>query len=333
MNDVGVGDAVHCSPDDWPQSGEQEPWKLEIAQYGNGSLRNAVLAFKRTHPLENVRLIGSLGIGADEMTSTTVASIKTSLEHVHNASLVLIQPEMLDKHYAHYCQRLAWPILNSQIPDCPRNHVYDESFWEEYVRVNQAFADEIMAKWHPGDFVWIHDYHLALTPGLMRQKLPNSVIGFFFHSSFPPSEVFRCLAERERFLAGVLGADIVGFQTDEHRLHFVRSCRRLLSVDVSAHTVHFEGRVIRTRTFPIGIDIARLLDTFQNQITGEWIKSLQQEYFGKSLVIGRDRLDGVTGVKQKLLIYEHFLDSYPEWVGKVSEESAVFVICSCLTWL
>ncbi|CAG8078552.1 unnamed protein product [Penicillium nalgiovense] len=251
------------------------------------------------------------------MASDTVASIKTSLEHEHNACLVLVPPETLDKHYGHYCQRLAWPILNSQIPDCPRNHAYEESSWEEYVQVNQAFADEIVAKWHPGDFIWIHDYHLALIPGLVRKEIPDSVIGFFFHSSFPPSEVFRCLAGREQILAGVLGADIVGFQTEEHRLHFVRSCRRLLSVDVSVHTVHFEGRVVWTRTFPIGIDIARLLETFQNPITGEWIKDVQREFFGKSLVVGRDRLDGVTGVKQKLLIYEHFLDSYSEWVGKV----------------
>ncbi|GKZ97872.1 hypothetical protein AnigIFM59636_001690 [Aspergillus niger] len=112
-NDVVTGDGVRQSPDDLPRPGERNSWTLEIAQYGNGAMRNAVLASKLPQPHEDVRLIGSLGPGADRMASDTVASIEARLELEHNASVVLVPQEMLDKHCGHYCHRLAWAILNS----------------------------------------------------------------------------------------------------------------------------------------------------------------------------------------------------------------------------
>lgn len=252
------------------------------------------------------------------MAPDTLSTITACLVEEYNAFVVTVPSETLDGHYAHFCQRLAWPILNSQIPDSPRNRVYEESSWEEYLEINQAFADEVTARWQPGDCVWIHDYHLALVPDMVRRKLPDCLIGFFFHCSFPPSEIFRCLAARDTILEGVLGADLVGFQADEHRLHFVRACRRLLSVDVSARAVHFKGRAVETGTFPIGIDIPRLVSALGSPMTEEWVEKVRLENRDKHLIVGRDRLDSVTGIKQKLLAYEEFLNSYPEWVGKAS---------------
>lgn len=50
----------------------------------------------------------------------------------------------------------------------------------------------------------------------------------------------------------------------------------------------------------------------------DWVKLLRQRYGGMKLVVGRDKLDEVQGVRHKLLAFEAFLEKYPEFQGKVS---------------
>jgi trehalose-6-phosphate synthase len=69
----------------------------------------------------------------------------------------------------------------------------DGKTWESYVRVNQAFADQVVANYTPGDTIWIHDYHFLMMPAMLRKALPNATIGFYLHAPFPSSELFRCL--------------------------------------------------------------------------------------------------------------------------------------------
>lgn len=73
----------------------------------------------------------------------------------------------------------------------------------------------------------INGYHLLLVPGLVRDKLPRASIGFFLHIAFPSSELFRCLAQRTELLQGMLGADLIAFQTFQHSRHFRASALTL----------------------------------------------------------------------------------------------------------
>ena len=79
--------------------------------------------------------------------------------------------------------------------------------------------------------VWVHDYHLILVPRMLRARLPGARIGFFLHVPFPSSELFRCLFVRKRVLAGVLGADLIGFQTYQYARHFLQTCSRILGYE------------------------------------------------------------------------------------------------------
>lgn len=74
----------------------------------------------------------------------------------------------------------------------------DDSEWEAYTEVNAEFARTVKSIYRPGDLIWIHDYHLLLSPKLIRQLIPDAHIGLFLHTPFPSSEIFRCLP-RMRF--------------------------------------------------------------------------------------------------------------------------------------
>ena len=89
--------------------------------------------------------------------------------------------------------------------------------------MNEKFADAVAACHRPGDAIWVHDYQLMLLPALLRERLPHASIGFFLHIPFPASEVFRVLPWRRDLLNGLLGADLVGFNTFAYMRHFMTS--------------------------------------------------------------------------------------------------------------
>ncbi len=184
--------------------------------------------------------------------------------------------------------------------------------------MNQAFADRIVRNYKRGDVIWIHDYHLFLVPGMIRKKLPNAQIGFFLHASFPSSEVFRCLAVRNELLEGLLGCNLIGFQTEEYCRHFLQTCSRILCVEANNDGIQLEDRFVNVISLAIGIDPKALSEARQDPGVAEWISAVRERYEGKKLIVARDKLDHVRGVRQKLLAYELFLNTFPEWREKAS---------------
>jgi len=98
--------------------------------------------------------------------------------------------------------------------------------------VNQLFADRICEDVRDNDIVWVHDYHLMLLPSLIRENLRGKrikvKIGWFLHTPFPSSEIFRVLPVRSELLEGILQADLIGFHTYDYTRHFLSACNRLL---------------------------------------------------------------------------------------------------------
>ncbi|KAK7712923.1 threalose-6-phosphate phosphatase [Botryosphaeria dothidea] len=190
--------------------------------------------------------------------------------------------------------------------------------WADYYRMNKMFADKILEIYKPGDIIMIHDYYLLLLPSLLRQRLPNVYIGFFLHIPFPSSEFYRCLSRRKEILEGVLGANMVGFQSYSYSRHFSSCCTRVLGFDSSSAGVDAYGAHVAVDVFPIGINAAATQRVaLQDEAVSEKVKAIRELYAGKKLIVGRDRLDAVRGVAQKLQAFEIFLERYPEWREKV----------------
>lgn len=165
--------------------------------------------------------------------------------------------------------------------------------------------------------VWVNDYHLLLVPRMLRARLPHATVGFFLHINFPSSEIFRCLPVRQELLDGVLGADLVGFQTYNLARHFRQTCQRLLSVEATPKGIQLANGFSRVGVFSIGIDVKALNQRKREAEVAQWRATLQERYAGFKVLIARDKLDEIKGVRKKLQAYECFLEQFPEWQGKV----------------
>lgn len=292
-------------------------WTVERADFGNGGLCNGVNAATDQGILGEKLWVGTLGMPTDALDDLVKSSIAEKLEDDHETLNVYVDDKDFDGHYSHYCKSMLWPVFHYQIPDCPKSKAYEDHSWKYYVKVNQAFADRIARNYKRGDTVWVHDYHLLLVPSMLRKVVPEAKIGFFLHIAFPSSEVFRCLATRKELLEGVLGANLIGFQTDEYCHHFLQTCSRLLGIEAVNHGVQLDHRFVNVDTFPIGIDPTALDKCRENPEVAEWINIICDKYKDKKIIVARDKLDHIRGVRPKLLAYELFLKKYPQWKEKV----------------
>lgn len=189
--------------------------------------------------------------------------------------------------------------------------------WADYYRMNQKFANKIIEAYKPGDIVVIHDYYLMLLPSMLRQRVPSMYISFYLHSPFPSSEFLRCLPRRKEVLEGVLGSNLVGFQSYSYARHFLSCCTRILGFPSDTLGIDAYGSRVQVAAFPIGIDAAKVESFAWTDAVTEKYDALKKLYEGKKIIVGRDRLDSVRGVAQKLQAFERFLEMYPEWREKV----------------
>jgi trehalose 6-phosphate synthase len=166
----------------------------------------------------------------------------------------------------------------------------------------------------------VHDYHLMLLPAMIREMIqdtkPNVKIGFFLHTPFPSSEIYRVLPVRNEILLGLLQCDLVGFHTYDYARHFISSCSRILGLNTTPNGVQFGANFVTVGAFPIGIDPEKFVDALKTDKVKDRIAALERKFQGCKLVVGVDRLDYIKGVPQKMHAFEIFLEKHPEWVGK-----------------
>lgn len=298
-------------------------WAVKAAEQGHGGLQNAIHAAEEAGVLQSKMWVGTLGMPTDSLMETIRNVIDETLKDDYESLTVFVSDSEFEGHYAHFCRSVLWPAFHYQMQETPRHTDYDDYSWKQYLKVNEAFADAIASRWKPGDRIWVHDYHLLCLPALLRVRLPQAEIGFFLHTPFPSSEIFRCLNAREALLDGLLGADLIGFQTEEYCSHFLHSCSRIRGLEVSGNGVQINNRFVRVKKCPLGIDYKSLNLLRQSVEVKDWITSITNRYRGKHLIVARDRLDAPGGIKQKLLAYELFLKTYPKWQENVRVEKLV----------
>lgn len=296
---------------------EGKTWTVEPAVHGNGGLVNAIRQVSDADDGNDFTWIGTLGMPTDALPSTTRDEIRDRLLNEFRSEVVFASDKDIDGHYAHYCKTILWPIFHYQVPDHPKSKAYADHSWEFYRNVNRAFADQAISSYKRGDTIWVHDYHLLLCPAMIREKLPEAKIGFFLHTAFPSSEIFRCLSTRKELLEGMLGANLIAFQCDEYSSHFLQTCSRLLAIETTAEGVQLDDHFVNVSNIPIGINPPLFEEIRQSEEVRDMINLYAEKYKGKYVICARDRLDSVHGVRQKLLAYELFLNRYPEWSDKV----------------
>ncbi|KAF8606617.1 hypothetical protein BDV93DRAFT_553778 [Ceratobasidium sp. AG-I] len=293
-----------------------EGFSLELSAHANGGLNNAIKSASGS--LGEKLWIGVLDVPAQDIKEADRPRIEQRLRSEAQSVPVWVTEGEFHEHYDVFCHQVLWPTLHYAVPDAPKTKTfYESTSFRQYELVNQKFADAIVKEYKEGDVVWINDYHLLLVPQMIRAKLPNATIGFFLHVAFPSSEIFRCLAVREKLLRGMLGADLVGFQTHNYARHFRQTVSRILSLEALPGEIILENTSCEVAIFPIGIDVMTLADKRRDPAVAEWVGVLKERYAGMKMIVGRDKLDEVQGVRQKLLAFETYLEKYPEAQGRV----------------
>ncbi|KAF2850230.1 glycosyltransferase family 20 protein [Plenodomus tracheiphilus IPT5] len=252
-----------------------------------------------------------------EVPEDEVAGLKDQLKKEHNAVPIMLDDELADRHYNGFSNAIMWPLFHYH----PGEITFDESAWEGYTEANRLFARAVAKDVEDNDMVWVHDYHLMLMPSMLREEIgktkKNVKIGFFLHTPFPSSEIYRILPVRNEILLGVLHCDLIGFHTYDYARHFLSSCSRILGLATTPNGVEFQGKVVTVGAFPIGIDPEKFDEGLQKPKVQERIAALEKKFQGVKLIVGVDRLDYIKGVPQKLHALEVFLTEHPEWIGKV----------------
>ena len=227
--------------------------------------------------------------------------------------LHLCEREVKNYYYG-FSNRVLWPLCHYFNEQMDIQH----AFWRDYCSVNRRFADAIAERYEQGDIVWIHDYHLMCAPGMVRERLPDARIGFFFHIPWPAPEEWGILPWANNLIEGLLGADLVGLHTERYCQNFLSAAAQLTGARVSGNTVHWRGREVRVEPHPIGIDTERFLEIAREADTIDTAKRIREETGAEHLLLGVDRLDYTKGVPERLLGFEHFLQNNPDYHGRVT---------------
>ncbi|MFN7145088.1 MAG: bifunctional alpha,alpha-trehalose-phosphate synthase (UDP-forming)/trehalose-phosphatase, partial [Myxococcota bacterium] len=217
----------------------------------------------------------------------------------------------VQRYYEGFSNGVLWPLFHSM----PSRMPLECRDWDAYAAVNARFADAVAAVWRPGDLVWVQDYQLMLVPALLRDRVPDAQIGFFLHIPFPPSDIFRVLPRRDQLLAGLLGADQIGFQTFADQRNFLATALRVRGLEAEYDRIAVDGREVRAGVFPIGIDVA----TFEAAetdpaVTRELVHAAPRR---EALLLAIDRLDYTKGIPNRLEAFDRLLDRHPRWRGRV----------------
>ena len=227
---------------------------------------------------------------------------------------IALSADEVEEFYKGFSNSLLWPLFHGRV----RHVELRRSWWRSYRAVNERFATEAARVAPMGGTVWVHDYHLLLVPAALRVLRPDLRIGLFLHIPFPNAQLLATLPWRIELLEGMLGADLVGFQSDDDVANFSNSTSRLLRNPTRAHWSTRRGHPVHVDAFPISIDVDRW------QALGEASEgaatSLRDGLGAHTVLFGVDRLDYTKGITQRLRAFGELLND-----GRLDPATTSFV--------
>ncbi|CDF33503.1 unnamed protein product [Chondrus crispus] len=290
------------------ESGE---WNFRVS---SGGLVSALAGVKNKIPFV---WVGWTGV---EVATSEQDEMSRRFQEEMNCYPVYLSAADANLYYNGFCNEVLWPLFHYvplPIVSSDGERKFDFKYWDAYSKANHRFAEAVMQVYEPGDLVWVQDYHLMLLPSLLRKRIRDVTIGFFLHTPFPSSEVYRILPVRSKVLQGVLAADLIGFHTYDYARHFLSVCTRILGLDASPKGVTYKDHFANVGIFPIGIDPNAWIKALRSPSVKERILELEEKFRGKKVLLGVDRLDYIKGVPHKLMAFRNLLSNHPEWKERV----------------
>jgi trehalose 6-phosphate synthase len=230
---------------------------------------------------------------------------------------IWLTPEEEAGYYGGFANEGLWPL-------CHIAHVrptFRSSDFEHYRVVNERFADAVKAEAKSADpIVLVQDYHFALLPRMIRDRLPRATIITFWHIPWPNPEAFAICPWRNELLDGMLGSSILGFHTQFHCNNFLDTVDRLLEarVDRESFNVTFRGQRTAVHRYPISIEWPP--QAMRTQVPVAQARKVVRQRLGlpegHALGIGVERLDYTKGILERFRAVCRLLELEPQWVGR-----------------
>lgn len=236
-----------------------------------------------------------------------------------NCYPVFLTQDLINDYYNGFANNVLWPLFHYIMPPFDKGvNECSTVQWEAYKKANELFVEAILQVYEDDDYVWVHDYHLMLVPKILRDMKPDSNIGWFLHTPFPSAEIYRTLPWRQELLEGLLHANLLGFHVYDYLRHFLSACVQLESLEISAHSVDASsigGCIVTCATVPIGISPDDFTEALELPEVKHKIETLREQYGGRKVILGIDRLDYMKGIPHKLMSFGCFLDTHPDWAS------------------
>ncbi len=241
------------------------------------------------------------------------------------------EPAAYDAYYNVIANPLLW-FLHHQMWDIPRQPVIDITTWrawtEGYVAVNRLYADAIVEQARTAakrPLVMLQDYHLYLAPRMIRLALrpaERPTLLHFVHIPWPGPDYWSILPRDMRIpiLEGLLGTDLLGFQTQDDVLNFLRTCERNLSrvsVRYSTQRVWYKNHHTQVRAFPISIDVAALKRLAATERVRAFRTEIENLIGDRKMLLRIERIEPSKNVVRGFQAYGEMLELFPELRGQV----------------
>jgi trehalose 6-phosphate synthase/phosphatase len=281
----------------------------------SGGLVSAVLSLvdeqrgEQFNPTEKIHWIGFSDNSPEELEGQDLVNEN------FQAHPVFIPEEVNENYYEGFCNNLLWPLCH-YFPSLAR---FDDRYFESYQQANGLFFEKLLEIIRPDDTIWVHDYQLMLLPDMIRQRNPENKVGFFFHIPFPSFELFRLLPVlwRKALIHGLLGADVLGFHTNDYVENFLKAVRMVAGYGNKLHYINLSNRIIKADAFPISIDYEKFNQAFDDPEV-VLARDAARASLKEKIIFSVDRLDYSKGLLHRLSGFERFLQQHPEWYERVS---------------
>jgi trehalose 6-phosphate synthase len=235
-------------------------------------------------------------------------------------------PDAYDAYYNGVSNHVLW-FLHHHLWNVDDPPAFDRAFeeaWTAYRDVNDTFAAALHEEGQERDSpaYLVQDYHLSLTPELLRRRDPDAAIVSFSHIPFAGPAYLRLLppAVVRELLAGHLGADLVGFNADLWAARFLQACGAFdgVHVDMEERVVRWNDRTTHVGVYPISIDVEPLRRTAESPEGEEARRWIEDRRGDAALIVRVDRAELSKNILRGFEGYEELLARRPEWRGRVT---------------
>jgi trehalose 6-phosphate synthase len=264
---------------------------------------------------------GGLWFGWSGKVADDAAAHPPSIVHAAGVDYVTVDltQHEYDRYYNNFSNGVLWPLLHTM----PQLMQYKREDAGAYREVNTRMARALAPLLQPSDVVWVHDYHLLPMPSALRAAGVRNPIGFFLHVPFAPADVLAAAPDTAELVRDMLGADLLGFQTESDVTHFAHAAE-LLAGCARAHgnVLHVPGpgggRRVRLGVFPVEIEARGFAHVAAEAERSAASENLRRSLGGQRLVLGAERLDPTKGLVQRVHGLRTLLEKRPAWRRQVT---------------